>query len=40
VVYLRGLVSTPHQVEEAGSLAEQVDGVTDVQNQLTTDNSY
>ncbi len=39
VVYLRGLVSTPQQVEEAGSVAGQVEGVTDVQNQVTIDNS-
>jgi osmotically-inducible protein OsmY len=40
VVYLRGLVSTPHQVAEGGSIAEQVTGVTDVQNLLTIDNSH
>ncbi len=39
VVYLRGLVSTPYQIAEAGSLAEQAAGVTDVQNMLTIDNS-
>jgi len=40
VVYLRGLVSTPHQIAEAGSIAEQATGVTDVQNLLSIDNSY
>ena len=40
VVYLRGLVSTPHQIAEAGSIAEQVTGVADVQNMLTIDNSH
>jgi osmotically-inducible protein OsmY len=40
VVYLRGLVSTPHQIAEAGSIAEQATGVIDVQNQLAIDNSY
>jgi osmotically-inducible protein OsmY len=40
VVYLRGLVSTPYQIAEAGSIAEQVAGVTDVQNQLSIDNSH
>jgi osmotically-inducible protein OsmY len=40
VVYLRGVVSTPLQIEEAGSIAEQVQGVTDVQNMLTINNSY
>ena len=39
VVYLRGLVSTPYQVAEAGSIAEQAPGVTDVQNLLYIDNS-
>jgi osmotically-inducible protein OsmY len=39
VVYLRGLVSTPYQIAEAGSIAEQAAGVTDVQNMLTIDNS-
>ena len=39
VVYLRGLVSTPYQIAEAGSIAEQAPGVTDVQNLLTIDNS-
>jgi osmotically-inducible protein OsmY len=40
VVYLRGLVSTPLQIAEAGNIAEQVAGVTDVQNMLTINNSY
>jgi osmotically-inducible protein OsmY len=40
VVYLRGLVSTPYQIEEAGSIAEQATGVTDVQNLLSVDNSH
>lgn len=39
VVYLRGLVSTPYQIAEAGSIAEQAPGVTDVQNLLYIDNS-
>jgi osmotically-inducible protein OsmY len=40
VVYLRGLVSTPYQIAEAGSIAEQAEGVIDVQNLLTIDNSH
>ena len=40
VVYLRGVVSTPLQIEEAGRIAEQATGVTDVQNMLTVNNSY
>jgi osmotically-inducible protein OsmY len=40
VVYLRGLVSTPYQIAEAGSIAGQATGVIDVQNQLTIDNSH
>ena len=40
VVYLRGLVSTPYQIEEAGSIAEQAEGVSSVQNQLMIDNSH
>jgi osmotically-inducible protein OsmY len=40
VVYLRGLVSTPYQIAEAGSIAAQAAGVIDVQNQLSIDNSY
>jgi osmotically-inducible protein OsmY len=39
VVYLRGLVSTPYQIAEAGSIAEQATGVSSVQNLLTIDNS-
>lgn len=39
VVYLRGLVSTPYQIGEAGSIAERAPGVTNVQNLLTIDNS-
>ncbi len=39
VVYLRGIVSTPYQIAEAGAIAEQAAGVTDVQNLLTIDNS-
>jgi Flp pilus assembly secretin CpaC len=40
VVYLRGLVSTPYQIEEAGTIAEQATGVTSVQNLLSVDNSH
>lgn len=39
VVYLRGLVSTPYQIAEAGTIAEQAAGVTSVQNLLSIDNS-
>jgi osmotically-inducible protein OsmY len=39
VVYLRGLVSTPYQIAEAGSIAEGAAGVTEVQNLLSIDNS-
>lgn len=39
VVYLRGLVSTPYQIAEAGSIAARAAGVTDVQNLLSIDNS-
>jgi osmotically-inducible protein OsmY len=39
VVYLRGLVSTPYLIAEAGSIAEQAPGVTDVRNLLYIDNS-
>jgi osmotically-inducible protein OsmY len=39
VVYLRGIVSTPYQIGEAGSIAGQAAGVTDVQNLVTIDNS-
>lgn len=38
-VYLRGVVSTPYQVEEAGSVAARAPGVAHVQNLLTIDNS-
>lgn len=40
IVYLRGLVSTPAQIAAAGALAEQVPGVTDVQNMIAVDNSH
>jgi osmotically-inducible protein OsmY len=39
VVYLRGLVSTPYQIAEAGSIAAQAAGVTNVQNMVSIDNS-
>ena len=39
VVYLRGLVSTPFQIAEAGSIAAQAPGVSRVQNLLSIDNS-
>jgi len=39
VVYLRGLVSTPYQIAEAGDIAQQAAGVTTVQNLLMIDNS-
>jgi osmotically-inducible protein OsmY len=39
VVYLRGLVSTPYQIAEAGSIAKQAPGVTGVQNMISIDNS-
>jgi osmotically-inducible protein OsmY len=39
VVYLRGLLSTPYQIAEAGSVAERAPGVTDVRNLLYIDNS-
>jgi osmotically-inducible protein OsmY len=39
VVYLRGLVSTPYQIAEAGSIAAQAPGVISVQNLLSIDNS-
>jgi osmotically-inducible protein OsmY len=39
VIYLRGLVSTPYQIAEAGSLARRARGVIDVQNLLSIDNS-
>jgi osmotically-inducible protein OsmY len=37
VVYLRGLVSTPYQIESAGALARQTAGVKAVENQLAVD---
>ncbi len=39
VVYLRGLVSTPYQVAEAGSIAARAPGAKRVQNLLSIDNS-
>lgn len=39
VVFLRGLVSTPLQIEEAGNIAAQAQGVSDVQNLVVIDNS-
>jgi osmotically-inducible protein OsmY len=39
VVYLRGLVSTPYQIGEAGSIAQRAAGVTGVQNLLAVGNS-
>jgi len=39
VVYLRGLVSTPYQIAEAGNIAQRAPGVTQVQNMLSIDNS-
>ncbi len=39
VVYLRGLVSTPFQVEQAGGIAAQARGVTAVQNLVFVANS-
>lgn len=40
VVYLRGLVSTPYQIAEVGSIAERAPGVVSVQNMVTIDNSH
>jgi osmotically-inducible protein OsmY len=40
VVYLRGLVSTPAQIEAAGALAGQVPGVTQVENLIVIDNAH
>lgn len=37
VVYLRGLVSTPYQIEEAGRLAAQVPGASRIENLLSID---
>jgi osmotically-inducible protein OsmY len=39
VIYLRGLVSTPYQIEAAGSLAARAAGVERVENLLSTDNA-
>ena len=39
VVYLRGLVSTPFQIEEAGSVAARVPGASHVANLLAIDNA-
>jgi len=39
VVYLRGIVSTPYQIAEAGSIALQAPGVSAVQDLLSIDNS-
>jgi osmotically-inducible protein OsmY len=39
VVYLRGLVSTPYQIEEAGMLAARVPGAARVENLLAIDNA-
>jgi osmotically-inducible protein OsmY len=39
VIYLRGLVSTPYQIAEAGSLAERAPGAIGVQNLLSIENS-
>jgi osmotically-inducible protein OsmY len=39
VVYLRGLVSTPYQIAEAGSIAERAPGAAAVANLLSIDNS-
>jgi osmotically-inducible protein OsmY len=39
VIYLRGLVSTPYQIAEAGSLAARARGAIEVQNLLSIDNS-
>jgi len=38
VVYLRGLVSTPYQLEEAASLAAQAPGAAHIENLLSIDN--
>jgi hypothetical protein len=39
VVYLRGLVATPYQIEAACSLAARVPGATRVANLLSIDNA-
>jgi len=40
VVYLRGLVSTPYQINAASGIAEGAPGVIEVQNLLNIDNSH
>jgi osmotically-inducible protein OsmY len=40
MVYLRGLVSTPYEIAEAGSIAAGVPGVTNIQNLLSIDNAH
>jgi osmotically-inducible protein OsmY len=39
VIYLRGLVSTPYQIAEAGSLAARAPGASGVENLLSIENS-
>jgi osmotically-inducible protein OsmY len=39
VVYLRGLVSTPYQIEEAASLAALAPGAAHIENLLSIDNA-
>ena len=39
VIYLRGLVSTPYQIEAAGSLASRAPGAKRVENLLSLDNA-
>jgi osmotically-inducible protein OsmY len=39
VVYLRGIVSTPYQIAEAGSIARRAAGAKGVENLLSLDNS-
>jgi osmotically-inducible protein OsmY len=39
VVYLRGLVSTPYQIELAGSVAAQAPDVAAVRNSIELDNA-
>ena len=39
IVYLRGLVSTPYQIEEAGSVAAHVPHVLAVRNLIVIENS-
>lgn len=40
MVFLRGLVSSPYQVAEAGSIAAGAPGVISVQNLLYIDNAH